>query len=132
MTSSDKQIPVSEKDLLGAARSTLEYSNDHIDEQTLAQLKSARRNAVDVYTAKQSKAHRPARLFPVAGFATVGAALLVAVTLWTLQPSQQIEKESAPIAVLEDLNLLTGSEEIEFYQDLEFYEWLAVNEQAVS
>lgn len=133
MTSRDKQPPIDEELMLRAAQSTLEHNIDEMDEKTLAGLYSARRNAVAAYSAKQSQKHQASRwVLPLAGLATVGAAVLVAVTLWTLQPAQRYEGESNPVAGLEDINLLTGTEDIEFYQDLEFYEWLAVNEQVVS
>lgn len=129
MTSKEKQALLDEQLLLSAAKSTLENNIDQIDEQVQARLVAARRQAIDTCSTKDSI---PARfsnwILPVGGLAIMGAALLVAVTLWTMPIEQKME----PVAVLEDINLLTGSEDIDFYQELEFYEWLAVNEQAVS
>lgn len=129
MTSKEKQALLDEQLLLSAAKSTLENNIDQIDEQVQARLAAARREAIDACSTKQSVTAKFSNwILPVGGLAMVGAALLVAVTLWTMPIEQKLE----PVAVLEDINLLTGSEDIDFYQELEFYEWLAVNEQAVS
>ena len=128
MTVKDKQQSIDEQLLLSAAKSTLENSVDDLDASTLGRLATIRRQAVESVTTQQASSIRlPSWLLPVGSLATVAAAVLVAMTLWTIQPDQQ----SAPVAVLEDINLLTAPEEIEFYQDLEFYEWLAANEQTV-
>ena len=129
MTDKDKRKTLDEQLLLSAAKSTLESRVDQIDARTQARLAVIRHRAVDIASGKHSATPDFTRWFlPVGGLATAMAAVLVVVTLWTQQPSQDL----APVAVLEDLNLLTGSEEIEFYQELEFYEWLAVDEQSVS
>ncbi|WP_455201366.1 hypothetical protein [Kaarinaea lacus] len=129
MKSKDKQALLDEQLFLTAAKSTLEKQVDQIDDQLKARLAAARRQAVDGCSTKPSVSTGFSNwIMPAGGLAIVGAALLVAVTLWTMPVEQNLE----PVAVLEDINLLTGSEDIDFYQELEFYEWLAVNEQAVS
>jgi len=129
MTGKDKQTLLDEQLLLSAAKSTLEHNIDQIDEQVQSRLAAARRQAIDAYSTKQSVPAKYSQwILPMGGLATVGAALLLTVTLWTMPTDQKVE----PVAVLEDINLLTGSEDIDFYQELEFYEWLVVNEQAVS
>ena len=128
MTAKDKQQSIDEQLLLSAAKSTLEDSVDALDAVTKERLVALRRQAVAAANTQPSSFHRlPSWLLPVGGLATAAAAVLVVMTLWTIQPDQK----SAPVAVLEDINLLTAPEGIEFYQDLEFYEWLAVNEQTV-
>lgn len=130
MNGKDRQQPIDDQMFLSAAKSTLERSVDQLDEHTQARLAAIRRQAVDVATNQQAVAS-PAFsrwLLPVGGLATAFAAALVAVTLWTQEPVTK----TAPVAALEDLNILTGNDEIEFYQELEFYEWLAANEQNVS
>ena len=128
MTVKDKQQSIDEQLLLSAAKSTLDNSVDDLDASTLERLATIRRQAVESATKQQaSSIGLPSWLLPVGGLATAAAAVLVTMTLWTIQP----DKQDAPVAVLEDINLLTAPEEIEFYQDLEFYEWLAVNEQTV-
>ena len=129
MTSKDRQKPRDEQMFLSAAKSILESSVDQIDDDTQIRLLAIRRRAMEAAKSQSTLTPAFSRWFlPVGGLATAFAAVLVAVTLWTQQPVQ----ESAPVAALEDLNILTGSDEIEFYEELEFYEWLAVNEQSVS
>jgi len=131
MTGKDPQQPLGDQIFLSAAKSTLNCSVDQIDDHTQARLAAIRRRAVESATHKQAVTTSPVFsrwILPVGGLATVFAAVLVTVTLWTQEPVQN----AAPVAVLEDLNILTGNDEIEFYQELEFYEWLAVNEQNVS
>jgi len=126
MTSKDKQQSIDEQLLLSAARSTLEDSVDALDASTVERLAAIRRRAIESAT-RQSTSRMPRWLVPVGGLATAAAAVLVVLTLWTIQPV----KESSPVAALEDIHLLTAPEEIEFYQDLDFYEWLAIHEQTV-
>ncbi|WP_455366799.1 hypothetical protein [Kaarinaea lacus] len=130
MKGNDRQQPIDDQIFLSAAKTTLESSVEQIDDHTQARLAAIRRRAVDTAANKPPLASSVfSRWFlPVGGLATACAAVLVAVTLWTQEP----EQNSAPVAVLEDLNILTGSDELEFYQELEFYEWLAANEQDVS
>ncbi len=130
MTGKDRKQPIDDQMFLSAAKTTLERSADQLDDHTQERLAAIRRYAVDA-AIKQQAVASPAFtrwILPVGGFATACAAVLVAVTLWTQEPV----KNTAPVAALEDLNILTGNDEIEFYQELEFYEWLAVNEQNVS
>ncbi|MCI0508002.1 MAG: hypothetical protein L0Z73_18100 [Gammaproteobacteria bacterium] len=127
MRGKDQQKPLGEQLLLSAAKATLEDSVEQIDAQTLARLAAIRQSAVDAAMRKHSATAWFSRwILPMGGAATAMAVALVVFTLWVQPPGQ----DAAPVAVLEDLNILTGSEEIEFYQELEFYEWLAVNEQA--
>jgi hypothetical protein len=127
MTGNDQQKALGEQVLLSAAKATLEDSVGQIDAQTLARLAAIRQRAVDAAMSRQSAAAWFSRwVLPMGGAVTAMAAALVVFTLWVQPP----EQNAAPVAALEDLNILTGSEEIEFYQELEFYEWLAVNEKA--
>jgi len=130
MTGKDRQQPIDDQMFLSAAKSTLERRVDEIDEHTQTRLGAIRRQAVDAAISKHTVASPVFTrwVLPVGGLATAFAAVLVTVTLWTQEPVNN----AAPVAALEDLNLLTGNEEIDFYQELEFYEWLAVNEQNVS
>lgn len=132
MTGKDKRPMIDEQLFLSAAKSTLDDSVDKLDVQVQARLAQIRRQALENVASRPSLAKKFSHwLLPATGLVTAAAALLLVVTLWTGQPLPE-SQQSAPMAVLEDINILTDSEEIEFYQNLEFYEWLAVNEQAVS
>lgn len=129
MTSENKQQPVDEQLLLSAAKNTLEDSVNNIDQETLDRLAAMRLRAVQA-AASQSKAggwRAINWLVPAGGFITA-AVLVASVMLW----SAGSVNEPAPVAAIEDITILTDSEDLELYKDLEFYQWLAVNEQAVS
>ena len=125
MTDKNKQ-PVDEQLLLSAAKHTLQDSVENLDQETVDRLAAIRLQALAAASSRRSR--RSSWLMPAGGFVTA-AALVAAVLLWTSGPTVN---ESAPVALIEDINILTDSEEIDFYQDLEFYQWLAINEQAVS
>lgn len=125
MTNKDKQ-QIDEQLLLSAAKQTLEDSVKNIDAETLERLSAIRLQTLAAASSRKTRG--TSWLMPAGGFVTA-AALVAAVMLWTAEP---VVQETTPVAVIEDLNILTDSEEIDFYQDLEFYQWLAVNEQSVS
>ncbi len=101
------------QDLINSAKSILDRSLDNLDGQTLARLREARRGAL-----KSTSKSLP-RLVWAGGFATVGVVLVLAA-LWVLQPTPP-----SLLATLEDVEILASSEDLDFYDDLDFYHWLA-------
>ncbi|MGD8559677.1 MAG: hypothetical protein PVF34_06640 [Gammaproteobacteria bacterium] len=132
MTGNDeKRPPIDEELFLTAARSTLDDSVERLDADTRSRLVHIRSQAVQA--AGMPRAARMNRwLVPAGGGLAAAAALLLVVALGPDRPSSLDLQQPKPMAVLEDLQILTDSEEIEFYQNLEFYEWLAAREQDVS
>lgn len=128
-----KQPPVGEALFLSAAKSTLDDKADQLDPQTRARLAQIRQQAIQAAAERTTSrsAKLTARWLIPAGGVAVAAAIVLAVILGP-EPALTPEQHPASMAVLEDINILTDSEEIEFYRDLEFYEWLAVSEQNVS
>jgi anti-sigma-K factor RskA len=129
-----KQPMVDEALFLSAAKTTLDDKVDQLDPQTRARLAQIRQRAIQAAADRTSarSAKTTARwLMPVGGGVAVAAAIVVAVILGP-EPALTPAQQPASMAVLEDINILTDSEEIEFYRDLEFYEWLAASEQNVS
>jgi hypothetical protein len=130
-----KQPKVDDALFLSAAKSTLDDKIDRLDPQTSARLAQIRQQAIQAAADRTTtrNANMVRWLMPVGGGVAVAAAIMLAVTLGpdpalTPTPAQK----PASMAVLEDINILTDSAEIEFYRDLEFYEWLAASEQNVS
>ena len=97
-------------------RAGLETQLDDLDANVTARLSAARHRALD-----QLKT-RP-RWQPVTGWA-VAATLVVAVSLWW----QQAPRGNGISA--EDFEMLVSGDGIELYEDLEFYEWLASENNA--
>lgn len=112
-----------EKDeaFLETAKDLLSERAEEIDAKTRSRLRENR------YAALQSLQPRKRPLswmWPATGIAVACTAVL-AFFLFLKEPgSQEI------VSNMEDIELLASSEPIEFYDDLEFYEWLAEREGA--
>jgi hypothetical protein len=101
-----------------AVRQELDRSCAALDGPTLSSLKSIRHCVLE---RKQSRHSRV--LLPFGGLVT--ACLLVASVLLLNPlglPTQQRQGSEPP---LEDIELLTDTEGLDFYEDYEFYQWLA-------
>jgi hypothetical protein len=99
--------------LPAAGKALLDESARDLDADILARLRQARDRAL---------AAKPRPFFwllPAGGLAAACVAVL-AVALWWYQPSR-------PVAVqgLEDLEIISSPENLELFDDLEFYGWLA-------
>lgn len=100
----------------------LDHSSEELDADVARRLRLARHQALEAYQEKQNYWK------PAAGFA-VATMLLVAIGVWQFAGKQQdIEKldqsETIIATNIEDLELIASSESMQFYQDLEFYQWL--------
>ncbi|NDY42904.1 DUF3619 family protein [Dissulfurirhabdus thermomarina] len=102
-------------------RRLLDQGARDIDAATLARLDRARRRAL--------AGERPARrllldlrrLFPAAALLGAAAAAALALVLRVETP-----RTAAPLAAaLEDLEVVTAPEPLDFYADLDFYAWMA-------
>ncbi len=107
-----------EQAFLDDARSLLQDSAGRLDESTLADLSAARARAV-------TRGTSPLRRGWVwAGAAVaVAAAVVMTFSLW-LPGGTRGDVPLSGLENMEDVDLLSGAEEIQFYQDLEFYRWL--------
>ncbi|MDF1689236.1 MAG: hypothetical protein P1U35_06490 [Cycloclasticus sp.] len=94
----------------------LDDSLDNLDATTLAKLNNARQHAFDVKTNKN-----PVTLPWGMGVAGVGALALLVVIVTPINV-----QNPTPFASLEQLQLFAGTdvEELELFDDLEFYQWL--------
>jgi hypothetical protein len=115
-----------DEQLIERIREHLDAGVDELDGETLSRLAEARRQAV-------AAAGRPRRrwtilrpgddhgaadwLVPAGAFASVVATVL-ALTIMVADSGNGLAKE------VEDLEMLTAGEEIELYENLEFYLWL--------
>lgn len=108
-------MTLEEKDqtFLAAAKEALDQSVRTLDARTLTRLRQARRRALE------ARPRQVPRLVWAGGFATISVALL-AGALWLYRPVS-----NDTFSGLEDLELLTSVENLEVYEDLEFYGWLA-------
>ncbi len=101
------------------AKQALDEQAESTDPEILARLRTARREAVaEIATRSQPAQTRwwgvPA---PALAFATL---LLVSAAVFFTTG-----KDHAPLSTIEDLELLASNPNLEFYEDLDFYDWLA-------
>lgn len=108
MTEHDKERAFIEK-----TRQMLDQGVEQLDPATANELRLMRKHALN----PQQK--RLGRFTMVPVFIATAAVLVVTVSLVLDQTAEQ-----PAINALEDLPLLTETEELDFYQDLDFYDWL--------
>ena len=112
-------------DWTGPARQLLEDSAQDLDAATLSRLNRARQSALEQ---ARPRALRP--WFVPAGLASACALLIAVAVAWHAPSSAPMGASfsAAPGAsassFASDLDMMTGDDGIEFYQDLDFYAWL--------
>jgi hypothetical protein len=114
-----------EDKFLQDAKRALDATEQNLDAGTVARLRATRRQAIEQGLHKPARA-RPGWLLPVGGFATAGIVLAVAGLLWFSAPNNHLMQTG-----VSDIELLTAHENPDFFTELEFYEWLEGNENAV-
>ncbi|MFL6655514.1 MAG: hypothetical protein ACJ8KA_12050 [Sulfurifustis sp.] len=112
-----------ERDIVETARRVLHRSERDCDELTVARLRAARRRALEAEP-------RPAfRRWSLAGAVAAAATIAgLAGVLWLQTPSDMAPVPTA--SSVADIDLLTTNESPEFYNDLDFYDWLATDSDA--
>ena len=102
------------------AQLLLQESAEQLDGATRSRLTQARHAALDVLKQRQNKGWF--WLMPATGAA---AAAIVAVLIMNRPQdgTQQIE-QVAVIATVDELDIVTAEDSLEFYRDVEFYTWL--------
>jgi hypothetical protein len=101
-------------------KDALDKSVEDVDEQTLSRLQQARRVAIRAARDKRSASPQYTWLMPAGVAATLLVATGIALNTWFTQ-----EPEQNQLAVIEDITILSSPEELELYEELEFYQWLA-------
>ena len=114
---SESKQPMGDEHFEQRARALLQESADQLDGATRSRLTQARHAALDAI--KQRQTNVGTWLMPAAGLA---AAAVVAVML-SVNPDQQDAQQLAA-AVVDELEIVTAEDSLEFYRDVEFYSWL--------
>jgi hypothetical protein len=107
--------PDRHKEFVDRVRETLDRSADDLDGPTLARLRQARALAID----RGRPRVRPGWWVPTGAL----AALLVAVLVTTFYVRAPLT--AVPVAVVDDAEILASAHGPEFYENLDFYQWLA-------
>ena len=108
-----------EQAMLDKIRAGLDQSSQQLDPQTRRALQASRQAAL-------AQLQKP-RWFlqPVAGVAVAASAALLVFAVLILQTN-----DSVMIHHAEDMSLLSSGEDLEFYENLEFYQWLQYEERS--
>ena len=110
-----------ENSLLKKVKNSLDHSEKNIDAGNLSALNRIRQEALKIK--EREKTGRLSWLpTPLPALATATVVLLAVFLVFTG------EREQAPDNNLEDLEILVSNNKLEFYEDLDFYAWLAEEE----
>ncbi len=108
-----------EKRFVANVKKALDLGEENLDAGTQSKLTRIRHQALDAGEHHEAPIRRWFML-PVAGLATA-CAIVLGVAIYLKQPAGLQTN-------LEDLDLLVAEENLEFYDGLEFYAWLAEEE----
>jgi hypothetical protein len=107
---------------LEKARQSLLAAEDRLDAGTLSQLRDARVRAVEAADARGRGFFRIPNWARIGGVATAAAAVLVFM-IWFDTPKQDL-----PVKNADDIEIVLNvdsADNMDLYEDLDFYEWLA-------
>jgi len=115
-----------EQAFLDKARDELDRSCDRLDGHTQSRLNSIRHAAIEHGHQHPGRA----MLAPFGGLVTACVLVLVVSVFFqgTETPALSVPDNNSAI---EDLDILTSAESLEFFENLEFYQWLEENEASV-
>ncbi|HHM04881.1 MAG TPA: hypothetical protein ENJ19_03950 [Gammaproteobacteria bacterium] len=108
-----------EQVFLDHAKRVLEARAESLDELTRARLRAARKQAL----AAAAPVRTPWKGRAFGGAFATAAVVVLAVVLWS-GPEQGLDPV-VPAAELDDMELLLSGEELEVFEDADFYLWLA-------
>jgi len=120
----DGRSNVEDTKFLADVKQHLDHSCDALDARTLSRLNSIRHAALE---------HKQKRFSPLwlsFGGMVTATFLVFSLNLTSLQfpGSATNAADNAPI---EDIEILTTTESLDFYEEYEFYQWLAENGSSV-
>ena len=111
-----------EKRLLEKAKSLLSEAEETLDNQTKKRLERIRLDALSAAERPGAKFFLPPRWVTAGALATAAIAGVV-IFFWLRASPGDFPGKHA-----EDFEIITSTENIEFYENLEFYRWLATKE----
>jgi len=100
----------------------LDHGTENLGSRTERQLQGIRDQALMAAGEKRSRFFLPRHWVLAGSFAMVTLAA-VGLFLWL-----SVSTETLPAGEIEDLEIITSQERIDFYQNLDFYRWLGSKE----
>jgi hypothetical protein len=111
-----------EDPFLGKIKGLLDESTENLDPRVCLRLQQARLQALEARRTSRFSFFAIPRWITIGGLATVATAILAFFFLFN------VPKPDFPAKQAEDFEILTSKEHIDFYNDLEFFRWLATKE----
>jgi hypothetical protein len=111
-----------EVQFLKKAKDLLDQSTETLDPQIRHRLQQARFQALEAHKKRRFRFFYLPRWVTIGGLATA-ASVVIAILFFFHVP-----KADFPVKQIEDFEILTSREQIDFYKDLEFFRWLAAKE----
>lgn len=108
-----------EKAFVERTKALLDESEQNLDANILSRLRQSRTRALRGEERREPRSWFRFSFPSAAGMATALAALLVAVFYITRPSVQELHKG------IGDLEILASNDQLELYEDLDFYAWLA-------
>jgi hypothetical protein len=118
----NEKLSEKEARFLEKARQSLLATEDRLEANTLSRLREARHRAVEAADARGRGFFRIPNWARIGGVATAAAAILVFM-IWFDTPKQDL-----PVKNADDIEIVLNvdsADNIDLYEDLDFYEWLA-------
>lgn len=115
----NEKLSEKEARFLEKARQSLLASEDRLDAGMISRLREARRRAVAASDARGRGFFRIPNWMRAGAFATAVAAVMV-FTIWVDTPRQEL-----PVKNADDIEIVLNVDNMDIYEDLDFYEWLA-------
>lgn len=115
----NEKLSEKEARFLEKARQGLLASEEHLDAGTLSRLREARVRAVEAADARGRGFFRIPNWMRAGAFATAVAAVMVFM-IWVDTPKQEL-----PVKSPDELEIVLNADNMDLYEDLDFYEWLA-------
>ncbi len=130
--STEQNEPVNGDRLEQLSRELFDASVANLDARTRSRLNQARQAALDA--ARGPAAVSPVRwLVPVGSAAALGLVVLTSAQFMRASNEAPVAEEANVVAsTVDDLEILTSSDELEMLQDVEFYAWLETQPEAAS
>ena len=107
-----------EKRFIDNVKKALDLDVDNLDAGTQSKLNRIRQKALDAGERKGFDIRQWFTL-PVAGWAATACLIVLGLTIYLQEPT------NGTTPPLEDIDLLVAEDNLEFYDGLEFYAWLA-------
>ncbi len=124
---SEKNQAMQEQAFLDKASDALDKSCDSMDGQTLSRLNRIRHAAIEHGKQSQGRTF----LSPFGGLITACVLVFVVSVFYPGQSNVKVPVTPDGGTAIEDLDILTSTESLEFFENLEFYQWLEENESSV-